>query len=126
MCPLDPVSYSFHIRFVVFVLLMKRVYIADGLGIKQTMEGLKEDTAFRLQGLETKEQFIAQNTHKLPVKELPLLQNLANTINMQQETNTNSELGIFFCGKIAFEQMLESFQLRSPQQPRSGVRVAFV
>lgn len=55
------------------------------------MEGLKEDTAFRLKGLETKEQFIAQNTHKLPAKELRLLQNLPNTINMQQETNTNSE-----------------------------------
>lgn len=78
---------------------MKRVYITDGLGIKQTMEGLKEDTALRLKGLETKEQFIAQNTHKLPVKELRLLQNLANAINMQQETNTN----FFFCGKIAFE-----------------------
>lgn len=63
------------------------------------MGGLKEDSAFRLKGLGTKEQFIAQNTHKLPVKELLLLQNLANTINMQQETNTNSELGDSFVEK---------------------------
>lgn len=50
-------------------------------------------------GSERKEQFIAQNTHKVPVKELLLLQNLANTINMQQETNTNSELGDSFVEK---------------------------
>lgn len=37
------------------------------------MEGLKKDTAFSLKGLETKEQFLAQNTHKLPEKELLLL-----------------------------------------------------
>lgn len=104
---------------------MKRVYITDGLGIKQTMEGLKEDTAFRLKGLETKEQFIAQNTHKLPVKELRLAE-LGKHDKYATGNKHKFRIGNFFCGKIAFEQMLESFQLWSPQQPRSGVRVAFV
>lgn len=34
------------------------------------MEGLKKDTAFSLKGMETKEQFLVQNTRKLPKKEL--------------------------------------------------------
>lgn len=64
--------YSFDVRFVVFVSLMKRLFITDALEKKETMEGLKKDTAFSLKGLETKEQFLAQNTHKLPEKELLL------------------------------------------------------
>lgn len=53
---------------------MKRVDITDGLGKKvDNGGGLKKDTAFSLKGLETKEQFLAQNTHKLPEKELLLL-----------------------------------------------------
>lgn len=52
------------------------------------MGGLKEDTAFRLKGQETKEQFLAQNTHKLPAKELRLLQNLANKINIFNSKQT--------------------------------------
>lgn len=92
------------------------------------MGGLKKDAAFRLEGLETKEQFLAQNTRKLQRRSSHFTC-LANTINMQQEANTNSELGVSFVEKkkkILFEQMLMSFQLRFPQQPRSGVRAAFV
>lgn len=89
------------------------------------MEGLKEDTAFRLKGLETKEQFIAQNT-QTPSKGAPTSAELGKHDKYATGNKHKFRIGNFFCGKIAFEQMLESFQLRLPQQPRSRVRVAFV